>query len=85
MLSHNYGWDTEYILDKSLYEIYWRLRKICDRINSERTFIDSLHGIDLKTPIAHKEGNIKLDDDQEKAMAIALERAKQRKRSEYGK
>ena len=71
-------------MDKSLHEIYWRLNKIGDRINTERSFKASLHGIELKNPAPGISSKRDLTDDEKKAMAIALERAKSRKRSEYG-
>ena len=42
---------TENILNRSLYEIYWRLTKISQRNNSEREFTASLHGIELEKPV----------------------------------
>jgi len=60
------------------------LDKIGRRVNSDRTFKASLHGLELKSPNPSNEKGIDLTDDQKKAMAIALQRAKERKRAEYG-
>lgn len=69
----------------SLHEIYWRLQKIGLRINSEREFKASLHGLKLESnsPM-EKNKPIELSDDQQRAMKIALGKARERKRLEYG-
>jgi len=69
----------------SLHEIYWRLQKIGFRINSDREFKASLHGLKLESngPISDGNKNIDLSDDQKEAMRIALEKGRERKRLEY--
>jgi hypothetical protein len=70
----------------SLHEIYWRLQKIGLRTNSDRSFKASLQGLKLESngPIREDEKNIDLSDDQKEAMKIALNKARERKRLEYG-
>jgi hypothetical protein len=68
----------------SLHEIYWRLDAITNRENLSREFKASLHGLKLERPTKKEEKKqLPLSDDQEKAMGIALERAKKRKRLEF--
>ena len=85
LFSANYGWTTEYILKLSLYEIYWRLNSIYKRLNSDRKFEASIHGVELQEPVTEKKETKKplLSDDQEEALGIALKRAKERKRMEF--
>jgi hypothetical protein len=86
LLSKEYGWETGHILKMPLSEIYWRLEFITKRKNSEREFKASLVGAKLE----FKEGGgpprreMALTVDQKEALKIALERAKKKKRSEYG-
>jgi len=83
-LSFNYGWTTDFILNLSLHEIYWRLNKISERTNSERKFQASIHGIELEKKVPEGQKlETKLDENQKKALDIALKRAKERKRSEF--
>jgi|TARA_Y100001951_G_C11121931_1_gene173305 hypothetical protein len=68
----------------SLYEIYWRLNRITKRTNSNREFTAALHGIELKKPVEEmKKTDESLTDDQKKALRIALDKAKERKRLEF--
>ena len=41
-----------YILELSLYEIYWRLNQINLRENSDRKFEASLHGLELQESVS---------------------------------
>jgi len=83
-LSFNYGWKTEYILELSLHEIYWRLNRIAIRGNNDRKFEASLHGIELQKPVEEsKKSDEALDKDQKEALSIALKQAKKRKRLEF--
>jgi len=69
-----------------LYEIYWRLNHISKRVNNDRKFEASLQGIQLeeKGPSEeNKKADQSLSDDQEKALEIALKKAKERKRLEF--
>ncbi len=67
-----------------MYEIYWRLNHIYKRLNSNREFEASIHGIELEKPVEeNKQPKERLSDDQEKALGIALKRAKERKRLEF--
>ena len=85
LFSSNYGWTTEYILKLSLHEIYWRLNHIYKRLNSNRKFEASIHGIELQEPATEEKKSQKaiLSNDQEKALDIALKRARERKRLEF--
>lgn len=85
LLSSSYGWTTEHILSKTLWEINWRLNETIKRLNLDRRFEMSIHGID---PTAALEDNDepamdKLDDNQKEALSIALLKAKERKRLQF--
>lgn len=80
LLSSEYGWSTEYIFERSLHEINWRIERISKRLNLKRKFQMNIHGM---KPVVSEEGEIKLDDNQKKAMAIGLKRAKERKATEF--
>ena len=86
LLSAEYGWTTDNILNCSLHEIYWRLQKIGNRKNSDREFKASLHGLKLEKPKEEmKKSSQALSENEKKALEIALQRAKQRKRLEFSK
>lgn len=82
LFSKEYGWTTEYIFERTLHEINWRLDRISKRLNLDRKFEMAIHGM---KPITGEESRepVKLDADQEKAMKIALDRAKKRKAEEF--
>ena len=68
----------------SLHEIYWRLKEIGKRMNSDREFKASLHGMKLETKVSLKSPeSIPLTENQKEAMRIALDRAKNRKKTEF--
>ena len=84
MLSYNYSWNTEYILNMPLHEIYWRLKQIGKRMNLDSEFTASLHGLKLEAKNNQEAPkSIPLSDNQKEAMKIALERARKRKKSEF--
>lgn len=64
-----------------MHEIRWRLSKIIDRQNRDLEVNAKLHGLEIQVPKARRS----LSKEQKKAMADALEKAKERKASEYGK
>ena len=82
LLSSEYGWKTEYIMNRPIKEIKWRVKEIGKRKNNDREFIMKINGI----PVEKKaEKPVKLTKDQERAMELALQRAKERKAKEYGR
>lgn len=63
--------------------MYWRVVSIHKRINKEIDFQLAIRG---HQPVSgENQKPKKLTDEQEKAMAIALQRAKERKAREYGR
>tara|TARA_R100001509_G_scaffold165036_1_gene144828 strand:+ start:2208 stop:2423 length:216 start_codon:yes stop_codon:yes gene_type:complete len=68
-----------------MHEIYWRLNSIYKRLNRNRKFEASIHGIELQEPVKEKKELKKavLSNDQEKALEIALKRARERKKMEF--
>ena len=82
LFSKEYGWTTEYIFERTLHEINWRIDRISKRLNLNRKFEMAIHGM---KPIVEEDEQVpvKLDANQEKAMKIALDRAKKRKSEEF--
>ena len=83
MLSSEYGWSTEYILKRTLWEMNWRIEAIINRLNLKGRFEMAIHGIKPDSSNSDEPKNIKLTKDQEKAMEIARKRAMERKRVEF--
>lgn len=84
MLSSEYGWTTEDILNLTQREISWRLNKIIDRKNSRDKFNAKIHGFDIKIP-SNSNTNIQLSEEDNRAIENALKEAKIRKASQYGR
>lgn len=85
-MSSEYGWSTDYILTRTLFEIDWRIRSINKRVDNDINFQLAIRGIPVSKKTGEKkEKNKKLTPEQEMAMEIALERAKKRKAEEYGR
>ena len=69
-------------MERTLFEINWRIDEIFKRLNLEREFEMAIHGISPQKR-AGEEPKRNITKDQEKAMEIALKRAKERKRVEF--
>jgi len=83
-LSKEYGWTTDYIFTRTLREIDWRIDAINKRTSQEINFQLTLNGFTPKSADTNGDEKTKeLDKDQQLAMDIALERAKQRKAKEW--
>lgn len=68
----------------SLHEIYWRLNSISKRNNDDKKFQASLHGLEIEKPIEENKKTVEnLNENEKKALNIALKRAKERKRMEF--
>lgn len=64
-------------------EVDWRLKSINDRQGNDIKMNAKLHGFEVNLPSLNNSNNrTQLTKDQEKAMQIALEKAKERKRRE---
>jgi len=84
LLSSEYGWTTEYILNRTLVEIKWRTNAILERRNDNAIFEMKLH--DKKPAGGYSQQEpLKLDKNQEEALEIARRRAMERKAREYGR
>ena len=84
MLTSEYGWNTEYILTRTMHEIGWRIDKIITRHNQDLEKDAKMHGMEIKT--SKPAGKVKeLDPGQEDAMHNALQEAKKRKALEHGR
>ena len=62
-------------------EMDWRVRAINKRRSHNSEFQMALNGVVPQKP----KKKVELTDDQEKAMAIAIQKAKERKAKEYGR
>ena len=80
-MSSDYGWTTDYILTRTLFEINWRIENIIKRLNLDREFEMSVHG--MKSTGTEKKADSSLDDSQKEAMEIALLQAKKRKAEQF--
>lgn len=76
VLSHEYGWTTEYILSRTIKEVSWRLDRIVHRKNKDLELEAALRGVKLKK----RAKKVELSEDQASAIARAYEEARQRKR-----
>jgi hypothetical protein len=85
LLSSEYGWTTEYILERTLHEINWRLACINKRLNNNREFEMAIRGIkpEGSEEVSNSEKKVSLTEDQKTAMDIARKKAIERKRLEF--
>jgi hypothetical protein len=67
-------------LKLTISEIKWRIRAIDKRLSRDREFQMDIHGIEYKKGVDTKDQVI--TEDQKKALDVAFEQAKKRKRKE---
>lgn len=65
-------------------EISWRLERISEDYDNQLRIKAKLHGMEYKAPQKNTELAVKLKPEDEEKISLALEKAKARKRAEYG-
>lgn len=72
MLSHEYGWTTEYVWSRTMREIDWRIRYILERKNLSMKFDAQLHGMEIKIPKHHDVEPVETTKEQDMAIQQAF-------------
>jgi len=82
-LSNEYGWTTEYILSRTMREIYFRIMAINKRHRSKYKFEAALHGASFDSPTSDLNEEKELTPKQQLALDVAMKQAQERKQREF--
>lgn len=81
MISSEYGWTTDQIMNLTFHEINWRVETIVKRKNAKAKFEMSIHGMNYGE--VEQEKHVPLTPKQQKDHDKALSEAMERKAKEW--